>query len=142
MTVESNVIHLTGDFWGVKVNGSGFNYTLFGGWSIDQIRYTTMPSPGRFKQYVVNIPPGMWSILSLAKDLREEQWGGIVEWYTDSHDSSYDPMYNVTTYFDVFKDYVTGDEGELATATQSGHSLLVSKNLDLNTTLIIKKESK
>jgi hypothetical protein len=87
---------------------------------------------------VVKLPPGQWSKLGMSDKLTEDEWKKVVDWYTDSNDSSYDPQYNETTYFDVYKDYTTGDEGELETATESGFSLLKSKGIEVPHLILIK----
>lgn len=78
---------------------------------------------------VICLPPGSFTFIGTTKDIDEEKAKQIVDWYTDSNDSSYDPQYNETTYFDVFKDYSPNDD-DFDTATESFNSLLTSQGLD------------
>lgn len=106
------------------------------------LRYTEFAQPnGKYPvSKAIQLPEGNWKPLGLASDIAEEIAKTIVEWYADSNDSSYDPQYNETTYFDVFKDYMTGDEGELDTAVESLHSFLKSHHFNPETTVILIKE--
>lgn len=134
--MDKQVIQLLDGVIGVVVPESSYMWTVVGN---ELLMVPHIGLSARKKYY--DLPPGQWQIVGLGNQLTEEQWKGIVEWYEDSNDSSYDPQYNETTYFNVFKDYVTGDEGEVDTATESGLSLLTSKGLKPENTLILKKES-
>jgi hypothetical protein len=122
----------------IPPEGNINNSYLWGGSGQYWVRYTTMPKPGKFKTNEIKLPEGYWGIAGRPNNLTEEQWEKIVDWYEDSNDSSYDPQYNVTTYFKVFTDYVTGDDFD--TAIESGLSLLASKNIDPGKVIILIKQ--
>jgi hypothetical protein len=71
MKKEQTAIHLNGNYWGAEVVQGGFNFQLFGGVQADQIRYSSMPSPGKFRNHEISIPPGEWQIAG--KDLNLDQ---------------------------------------------------------------------
>lgn len=82
-----------------------------------------------------DLPPGQWQILGIASELTEEDWKKVVElvggW---SNVIYYD--YNTTA-----RDYRDIVEAAFKTATQSGQSLLASKNLPMESTLILIKQN-
>lgn len=78
----------------------------------------------------IEIPPGQYSIVGIAKDLTEEQWKGIVEQYGDGYEHYMsDDQYEKSDRIDL-----------LATATLSGLSLLSSNGFEKDTCLILRKE--
>jgi hypothetical protein len=75
----------------------------------------------------IDLPPGKYSIVGLAIDLTEEDWYNIVEKGDSQH-------------VDLFTHYNSVPEMWLFTATESGYSLLESKGLKKETTLILKQQ--
>lgn len=75
----------------------------------------------------ISLPLGNWQILDRADWLEEDQWKGIV---------AYIPYGNLQRW----RDY-SGNESFCLSATESGLSLLKSKGLNPDTTLILIKQS-
>lgn len=106
----------------------------------DHLAYSVLDYNNKGSYDACALPPGNWKSLGLCSEIKEDVAKTLVEWYRDSNDSSYDPQYNETTYFDVFKDYMTGDEDELDTAVESLHSFIKAHGYKPETTVLLIKQ--
>lgn len=79
---------------------------------------------------LIELPPGSWSILGKGNELTEEQWNGIVEQIV---------VMSGDDLIDGFKDYCDPVHGYVS-PIPSGLSLLKSKGLNPETTLILQKQ--
>lgn len=77
--------------------------------------------PGEAEE--IQLPPGKWQLIGLASTLSDEQWEPIVDWINK---------------WDGWKDY-SGEPGAFDNPTDSGLSLIASKNLTAQNCLILKK---
>jgi hypothetical protein len=76
----------------------------------------------------IKIPKGNWAILGRPASITETQWKQIVEWFSILGD---------TGYQDYGKEYLSYG---FKTATESGFSLLKSKNVDPSKIIILIKQ--
>jgi hypothetical protein len=76
----------------------------------------------------IKLPAGNWEIIAKASELNEEQWKEIVEWFSILGD---------TGYQDYGKEYLSYG---FKTATESGQSLLKSKNVPIDRVIILIKQ--
>jgi len=95
-----------------------------------QLKYPSDKYNGLQNYSWVNLPPGKYSIVGLAIDLTEEDWRGIVEHRYEYGNSKSKGVL-------ITKDYVNGYSFD--TFKKAGYSLLESKGLAKETTLILKQ---
>lgn len=74
---------------------------------------------GDTKADYINLPEGKWSILGFSQDLKEEQWGEVVQMFSAEKRIGGRRTFVSYTSKDIFD-----------TATESSHTLLISKDLD------------
>lgn len=97
--------------------------------------FTEKPFAGTERVYLP--PPGSYSILGRGRDLKEEQWQGLVEsdWWYDGPKEDHG-LGKVTFYREYPKEL---EDSCLLSATESGLSWLKANGIDENYLLIIKK---
>lgn len=130
MTTNSDIIHLTGEYWGVKVPLTAYDFKVNNEYGV--LWYMIPPLRGYSTE---ELPEGSWEIVVLAKDITEEIAKGIC--LGQKIKNAQLRLENI-----IYPKYDEEFDGEIQcclTALESYHSLLKSKNLNPETTLIIKK---
>lgn len=137
----TNIIRLREDCIIVEVPEGTGGIDLYGNVLADELRYNTMPHPGRFNQFRVAIPSADWSIIaSNSKQITEEQAKGLVREYIDVHENGH-------THDVYFKDYedvqqIIEDSFSKLTALESFRSLIKSKNGDPDKRYVVLTKAK
>ena len=100
-----------------EVQPDATSFMLFGKKQVDELRWVTMPHPGKFKVHLLSLPSANWQLIGITP-LTEEQAGMVME--------SID--FQMDTYF---KDYLSKESGPFGmyTATESFTSLLTANNI-------------
>ena len=116
--------HLINDIYGVEVP-KGAERFCFGYDNPNWIYYYLKNSANSFDHRHIELPSGSYSIIGKGDELDSDKWESIVD-YKKHEDQRFYPDY--TSALEFFDNPI-----------QSGHSLLKSKNLKPEPTLIIKK---
>ena len=116
------MIHLRENFWAVEVPEGAHNFRILTADASDKgIFYDVIST------HWMPLPAGTLKIIGISKDLTEEQARGIVE---------------CDAFYDGYKDYDTNNfhnDLPFISPLDSLHSLLTSKGLDPENSLIIQK---
>lgn len=130
--MDKQIVELTDGVIGVVVPESSYMWTVVGN---ELLMVPHIGLSARKKYY--DLPPGQWQILGLGNQLTEEQWKGIVGISHENVKIDWDVV-EEWVYGNIYKDYELKDS-LYYTATESGLSLLTSKGLKPQNTLILKK---
>lgn len=125
--MDKQIVELLDGVIGVVVPEDANNFEVYdnnviGGKCLMYLR----GNPDYACEYSTNFPEGQWQILGLGNQLTEEQWEGVVDSKMEgrelwkSYETSYTAFHN---------------------ATESGLSLLKSKGLKPQNTLILKRKA-
>lgn len=118
--------HLSKSFYAVIVPKDIVNLIIMGNQLGDSWTYEEF-------ELIETLPEGSWSIISLASEAGEDIWKMVVSVVGFGNGLKYKNYLS-----NEIQQHLQYKQG-FYTATESGHSLLTSLNLDKETTLIIEK---
>lgn len=129
------MIHkLTDKARGMTVPKDSWGYDLYQEGNLKSVGYFLSFKEGKAQQSFNYLPFGEWKILGLGRDLTEDQWREVVETVSGWSKVVY---YNYSASGRDYRDIV---EAAFDNATESGTSLLRSKGLQGENTLILVKQ--